>query len=214
MSLCCWKVLLVSGIVELINQVLPGGGENSRSLRLSTSLSSRIQWSKIVLIHRNINPMCSGKASYLADYTWDKYCLYKEGQIFSLHSIWQPTTEIPAQLAQLTRSFSHCATSAPSFPFPSTVSASMKMQTLPSVPMRYQCPVKINLLFDYSLLNGKGVGMWFSVSKSEWQKGCFPDEWRSLCMISGMRLSIHFGKCKLMSFAVRIRASPLAQGCW
>lgn len=53
--------------------------------------------------------------------------------------------------------------------------------------------------------------MSFSVSKSERQKGCFPDEWRSLCTLSGMGLSKHIGDFKVMPFAVRIRASPFAQ---
>lgn len=215
LSLWCWKILLVSGIVGLINQVLPGGGEDSRPLKLSTSLSSRIQWSKMVLIHWNINPTYSGKVSYFTDYTWDEYSFYKEGQIFSLHSLWQPTTEIPAQICSAnTQSVTLCHFS-PFFPqFLATLSASVKMWTLPSVPMRCQCPVKINLLVAYSLLNGKRVGMSSSVSKPEWQKGRFLDEWRSLCMISGMRLSVHIGNLKLTSFAVRIRASPFAQGCW
>lgn len=103
---------------------------------------------------------------------------------------------------------------SPFFPqLPRTLSASLKMWIMPSVPMRCQCPVKINLLVDYSLLNGKRIGMSFSVSKPEQQKGCFPDEWRSLC-ISGMGLSIHVGDFKLTSFALRIRASPFAQGWW
>lgn len=69
LSLWCWKILLVSGTVELSHQLLPGGGEDPRPLLLNTFLSSRIQWSKMVLNQWNINPICSGKVSYLADYT-------------------------------------------------------------------------------------------------------------------------------------------------
>lgn len=96
--------------------VTDSSGEDPRPLLLNTSLSSRIQWSKMVLIQWNINPTCSGKVSYLVDYTWDEYGFNKGGQIFSLHSLWQPTTEIPAQLAQLAPCLSQCASSAPSFP--------------------------------------------------------------------------------------------------
>lgn len=113
-----------------------------------------------------------------------------------------------------TRTLTPCHFS-PFFPqLPSTVAASLKMRIVPSVPMRCQCPVKINLLVDYLLLNGKRIGMSFRVSKPERQKGCFPDEWRSLCTISGMGLSIHGGDFKITSFAVRIRASPFAQERW
>lgn len=178
-------------------------------LQLSTSLSSKIQWSEIVLIQWNINPTCSGKLGYLADDTWDEYCFYKDGQFFSLHSLWRPTAEVPAQLAHnvslqppLTPVPEHC------FSFHENADPALCPHEMPVFP------VKINLLVDYFLLNGKRLGMSFSVSKPEWQRGCFLDEWRSLCMISGMRLSIHVGNRKLTSFAVRIRASPFAQGCW
>jgi len=56
--------------------------------------------------------------------------------------------------------------------------------------------------------------MSFSVSRPEWQKGRFPDEWRSLCAICGVGLSVHVGNLKLTSFAARIRASTFALGWW
>lgn len=44
-------------------------------------------------------------------------------------------------------------------PVPIATSASLKIWIMPSVPMRCQCPIKIHQLLDYSLLNGKQMGI-------------------------------------------------------
>lgn len=115
-----------TGIMELINQVLPGGGEDARPLQLTTSSSGRTQtvvWNGVNLL--KYKPLMLREGQFF-EKNWTKCALtalclgwlllLKRGPDFCLLRPRQPTTEMPAQVAQLTPGLSHHATSAPSSP--------------------------------------------------------------------------------------------------
>lgn len=70
--------------MELINQVLPSGGEDARPLQLSTSLSGRIQavvWNDVTSLKYKPHMLREGQLfekkwtkHALTAYTWDDYC--------------------------------------------------------------------------------------------------------------------------------------------